>query len=1051
MEFRLLGPVELWEADQRHDLGSSKERCVLAILLCALGKSVPVDVLVDRVWDERPPPKARSSLYSYVARLRGRLQRVARSGEVRLERGSGSYTLEADPESVDLYRFRRLRAQASAIGDSGDDEQAALLLEEADKLWRGAALTGLAGSWADRTRDSLAGERLAATLDRITAEFRRGRHAEMLTEITDLVAEHPFTETLVEHLMVALNRSGRPAEALQVYRRTRDQLVRELGTDPSRALRDLHQRILIGDPELGPRPSASPASRTPATDNLPRDIPNFTGRTAELGWLRDVAAAEPARTAMVVVAIDGMAGSGKSTLALHAAHQLRDDFPGGRLYLHLHAHDATREPLDPAAGLDTLLRLLGVPADRIPRTLEERATLWRTQLAYRRALVVLDDAASQEQLAPLLPGAASCLVIITSRTRLAGLAGIRELSLGVLSSTDAVTLFTSIADTVTASDQEHVAEITRLCGHLPLAIQLVASRLARRPAWSVSDLVERLSAAGDRTGEIYTSNPEIAASFALSYQELTEAQRRLFRRMSLHPGPDFTMPAAVAGAGASAADCERNLAALLDSRLLEEPVRGRYRLHDLIGAYARDLALGQDPESGRRETIRRTLDYYLYAADQADRILYPHRDRIDVQITRRPAEAPPFTSPQTARKWLTEELGNLLSAARQAAEGQWPEHAALISHVLAEYLQTRGRWEEATALHTQAISTWQMAGDRNGEARALTDLALVFTRTGRYGQALQNERQALAIFQAEADRHGEAAVLDQIGLVHWRSGRFREAISCHEQALLLWRALGDRHGEANSLAHSAMPIWHTGGYREALGRFGQALSVYRDMRDSQGEAKTLNNIAVVEEQLGQYDDALRRYQQAQAIARDAGDRLGEAITFNNMGIVYNWMGRSMESLANYRRALAIYRDIGYRSCEADVLNNIGSAFQRIHHLGEAAIHHQKALAVAHELAEPYQEARSLSGTGAVHLMGGHYDLALEDYRAALELSRLIGDLYQEALALDGIGGAHMHITGPPAAQAYWREALAIFEKIGVPEADEVRAKLGVSWTSMGHG
>lgn len=1044
MEFRLLGPVELWDAGQRHDLGSSKERCVLAILLWGLGKSVSADVLVDRLWDEHPPPKARNSLYSYVARLRSRLHQVARSGEVRLVSGSGSYTLEADPESVDLYRFRRLRAQAAAIGDSGDDEQAALLLQEADKLWRGVALAGLRGSWADRTRASLAGERLAATLDRIAAELRRGRHAEILTEITDLVADHPFTETLVGHLMVALNRSGRPAEALQVYRRTREQLVRELGADPSQSLRDLHQRILLGDPELAPRPQASAVPRTPAADNLPRDIPNFTGRRAELRWLEDVVAGEPSRTAMAVVTIDGMAGSGKSTLALHAAHQFRDAFPGGRLYLHLHAHDASREPLDPASGLDALLRLLGVPADRIPRTLEERATLWRTQLAYRRALVVLDDAASQEQVAPLLPGAASCLVIITSRTRLAGLAGIRELPLGVLSSADATALFTSIADTVTTSDQDHVAEITRLCGHLPLAIQLVASRLARRSAWSVADLAERLSAAGDRTGEIYTGNPEIAASFALSYQELSGEQRQLFRQLSLHPGPEFGMPAAAAGAGASAVDCERSLAALLDSRLLEEPVRGRFRFHDLIGAFARDLALRHDPESSRRETTCRTLDYYCYVADQADRILYPHRDRIDVSIAIRPAAAAPFSNPQAARKWLAEELGNLLSAARQAAEGQSPEHAALIAHVLAEFLQTHGYWEEAIALHVQAISAWQVNGDRSGEARALTDLALVFTRTGRYGQALQNARQALAIFRAEDDRHGEAAVLDHIGLVHWQSSHFQEAISCHEQALLLWRALGDRHGEADSLAHSAMPIMHTGGYGEALERFGQALSVYQDMRDSQGEAKTLNNIAVVEEQLGLYDDALRRYQQAQAVARDTGDRQGEAITFNNMGVVYNWIGQHQESLANYRKALAIYRDIGDRSCEADVLNNIGSAFQRIRHLGEAAIHHQKALAVAHELAEPYQEARSLSGAGAVHLMSGRYALALEDYRAALELSRLIGDPYQEGLALDGIGSAHLHITGEAAAQVYWREALAIFEKIGVPEAGEVRARLGAA-------
>jgi tetratricopeptide (TPR) repeat protein/DNA-binding SARP family transcriptional activator len=983
-------------------------------------------------------------LYSYVARLRGRLQRAAGGGEVELWSRSGSYALEADPESVDLCRFRRLRAQASAIGDSGDDEHAAMLLREADEQWRGVALTGLAGNWADRIRAGLGDERLAATLDRISAEIRLGRHADVLAEITGLAAEHPFMENLVGQRMLVLYRCGRQAEALQAYRQAREQLVRELGTEPSRVLRDLHQRILRGDPELAPTPRARPRARTPPVDNLPRDIHNFTGRAAELRQLLDACAAEPSGTAVVVEAIDGMAGSGKSTLALHAAHRLRDRFPDGRLYLQLHAHDASRGPLDPAAGLDALLRLLGVPADRIPPALEERATLWRTQLAYRRALVVLDDAVSNEQVAPLLPGAPSCAVIITSRNRLAGLAGVHELSLDVLSGTDAAALFIGIVGGRAVADHGPVAELTRLCGYLPLAIHLVASGLARRPAWSVADLAQRLSAAGDRISEVYADNPEIAASFTLSYQELSGEQRQLFRWLCLHPGLDFTMPAAAACGGLPIAACERYLAALLDSRMLEEPVRGRFRFHDLIRAYAYDLAVRHDPESSRRRAVRRMLDYYLCAADRADRILYPHRYRVDVQHSGLPVESPPLSGPKAARSWLTAESANLLSAVRQAAQWRLPEHAALLAHVLPEFLQTHGHWEEAIAVHTAAISAWRMIPDRDGEARALSDLAYILTRTGSYHEALHNAYQALDIFQELGDQHGEAGVLDHIGLVHWQSSRFAEALRCYEQALAIWRVLGDRHGEAGSLAHSAMPIWHTGGYTEALKRFGQALSIYRDLADSQGEAKTLNNIAVVQEHLGLYDDALRRYQQAQDLAQDTGDRQGEAVTFNNMGIIYNLQGRYQESLVSFRKALVIYRDIGDRRCEADALNNIGSAFQRIHHLGEAAIHHQKALAVAHELAEPYQEARSLSGTGAVHLMDGRYDLALQDYRAALELSRLIGDPYQEGLALGGMGGAHLHITGADAARKYWREALAIFEKLGVPEADEVRARLGIS-------
>lgn len=1041
MEFRVLGPVELREAGQRRSLGSSKERCVLAILLWALGRPVSVDSLVDRVWGEHPPPKARNSLYSYIARLRSRVQHSAGDGEVRLVSGSGSYTLEADPESVDLYLFRRLRGQARAIGDSGDDEQAALLLHAADKLWRGEPLTGLTGDWASRARASLADERLAATLDCIAADLRLGRHADVLRDIAGLVAEHPFVETLVEQHMLALYRCGRQAEALQAYHHARQRLVSELGTDPGQSLRDLHQRILRGDAELSYSPPAALASRARPVDNLPRDIPNFTGRIAEMSRLLDAVTANPARTAVVIEAIDGMAGAGKSTLALHAAHQLRDNFPDGRLYLHLHAHDPNRGPLDPAAGLDVLLRILGVPADLIPRTLEERSALWRTQLARRQVVVVLDDAANEEQITPLLPGTPSCLVIITSRTQLTGLSGVHAVSLDVLSGTDAVALFTNIAGSGKASEIESAAEITRLCGYLPLAIHLVASRLAHRSAWSIADLAQRLSSTKDQAGEIYMDNPEIAASFALSYQGLSGEQQQLFRQVCLHPGQDFTLATAAAAAAVPLADCERRLTALLGHRLLEEPVRGRFRFHDLIGAYARDLALRCDSESARQQTVRRMLDYYLYVADSADRVLYPHRDRVDVRITRLPVSAPHFAVRQAAREWLTEELGNLLSAARYAAERRLPEHAALLAHVLAEFLQTQGHWEEAITVHDQAIRAWRMTGDQGGEARALTDLGFMLTRTGRYGEALQNARQALAIFRAQHDRHGEADVLDRIGLVYWQSSRFREALTCYEQALSIWRELGDRHGEADSLAHNAMSMWHVGSYSEALKRFGQALSIYQDMTDSRGEAKTLNNIADVQQHLGMYDDALRRYQQAQAIARDIGDRQGEAIIFNNMANVYQRMGQYQESLTNYREALGIYRDIGDRRCEADALNNIGAAFLRTHHYGEAIIHHQKALTVAHELAEPYQEARSLSSIGAVHLKSGCHDLALADYREALELSRLIGDPYQEGLALDGMGSAQLHIAGEAEAHERWREALAIFDKIGVPEANEVRARL----------
>lgn len=1017
---------------------------MLAILLWALGQPVSADSLVDRVWGDNPPPKARGSLYSYIARLRGRLQHAEGSGMARLVSGSGSYTLQADPESVDLHRFRRLRAQARAIGDSGDQDQAFLLLRDADRLWQGEPLAGLSGNWVSRARASLEDERLAAALDRVAAGLRLGHHADLVREIADLVAEHPFVETLVGYLMVALHRCGRQAEALQTYRQARQRLVDELGTDPGPGLRDLHQRILRGDPELAARPAVGWSAQTGPPDNLPRDIPNFTGRAAEMRILIDTITATTTKTAVVIEAIDGMAGVGKSTFAVHAAHQLRARFPDAQLHLDLHAHDASRGPLDPASGLDALLRLLGVTAERMPATLAERAALWRTQLAHRRALVVLDDAASPEQVGPLLPGAPGCLVMITSRRRFPGLAGVHSLSLDVLSGDDAAALFTSIAGPQRAADTAAVAEITRLCGYLPLAIHLVASRLSHRPAWGVADLARRLSLAGDRVGEIHTENPEIGLSFEVSYQGLTSDQQYLFRRMSLHPGPGFTTSVAAAATAASLAASGRCIDVLLDHHLLEEPARGRFRFHDLIAAYARDLAMRHDPEPERHLAVRRILDYYLATADQADRILYPHRDRLDVVVAHPAVDVSRLARADEAREWLDAELANLLSAARHAAEHQFPEHAALLPHVLAKFLQTQGHWEKALAAHGWAIRAWRALGDPRGEARALTDLGFILTRTGRYADALRQEHEALAISRACNYRRGEADALDHIGIVYWQSSRFRDALACHEHALTIWREVGDLHGQADALAHSAVSLWHIGSYGEAMRRFEQALAIYRDVADRQGEAKTLNNIADVQERLGAYDDALLHYQQALAVAQEVGDRQGEAVLLNNMGNVYQRLGRYAESLTGYRKALAIYRDIGDRRCEADALNNIGAAFQRTHHYGEAVIHHQKALVVAHELAEPYQEARSLCHLGNAHLHSGRYDSALDDYRAALELSRQIGDPYQEGLALDGMGNVLLHTKGGPPARDRWRQALAVFERIGVPEAAAVRTRLAPS-------
>ncbi|HEX6528011.1 MAG TPA: tetratricopeptide repeat protein [Streptosporangiaceae bacterium] len=1042
MDFRILGPVELQVNGQPYSFGSPKERCVLAVLLYDLGQPVATETLIDRVWGENLPESPRASLYSYLSRLRKGLKQVGGSDHASLRWRSGYYTLDASPDAVDLCRFRALRAQARAIGDSGDDEHAAELLRDAEKLWRGIPLAGLSGAWAERVRAGLEEERLAVTLDRIKVELRLGQHADLVGEISDLVAQHPFNETLVEHLMFALYQCGRQADALEAYRRTHRRFSEELGSEPRSRLRALHHRILNEDPALVVEPMASTTAASVLPNSLPRDNPDFTGRVGELNKLFGLIDSKSAQSTVTVVAISGMAGVGKSAFATHAAHLLSSRYPHV-YYLGLHAHDPIEEPVDPASGLGILLRTLGVPPERIPSTCEERATLWRTQLANRRALIVLDDASDAEQIRPLLPGTAGCLVLVTCRRRMLELSGTFWLPLDVLRSDDAASLFTHVVGVDRALDIGAIGQVVRLCDYLPLAIHLAGSRFRNHPSWTISDLAARLMRS--RLSEFRAEDRGVAASLDLSYRYLTSGQQRLLRQLALHPGAEFSVYAAAAAVGGdgSLAGTELALDALLDHHLLEEPEPGRFRFHDLIREYAWHRAYIDDQESERRHTLHRIFDYYLCIAEQAADAVYPFRRRMNAKVVYRPAVRPPLIKRSDFRKWVEAERANILSIVHYAAKNGGPQHLGQLAHMLTQFLDTWGYWEDAAALHRLAIRAWRESGDIRGEARALTDLCFALGRTGRYAEALQCAHNALAQFRTQGDRIGEADALDRMGLILFQSSRYHEALSCHEEALAIRHSVNDQRGEAASLGYGAMSLSRTGKYEDALRRTSKALAIYTEIGDLRGEGYSLNNMADVLQRLGFYDEALDRYRQALFISQDVGDRQGEAIVSNNIGDVCQHTGRYDESLSYYRRALTIYREIGDRRSEAYALNCIGEAFQRSGYYDEALIHHQKALAMAHELAEPYQEAKSLQNIGNAHFQSRKYLSAVHDYRAALELSHMIGDRYQEALAEDGLGSVVRHTEGDDAARQHWQKALELFETMRVvQEADAVRDRLG---------
>ncbi|WP_170316758.1 ATP-binding protein [Acrocarpospora corrugata] len=943
--------------------------------------------------------------------------------------------LETNPWNVDYYRSGQLRAQARAIADSGDIQQAVRLLNEESALWRGEPLAGLPGSWAARTRKNMEDERLRGAIDRVQFELHLGRHADLVVELSDLVDGNPYNEKLVELLMTALYRSGRQVEALEVYRRVRQHLVNGFGTEAGRQLQELHGRILQGDASLFLPPGSGIGTGRPK-NNLPRDTSTFTGRTGELARLLDMAT--PHKTAVTVLAIDGMAGVGKSALAVHLAHQLTGQYPDGQLHLKLYGHDPENAPREPLAALDLLLRILGIPAARIPEGLEERATLWRAELTRRKALVVLDGAAGHEQISHLLPGAPGCLVLITSRRRLTGLDDVQSLSLDALPPDDAASLFRRIVGHGRAREADAVATLMRLCGYLPMAIHLVGNRFRHRSSWQVSDLVARLSDSNRRLAEIRGDNREISAAFELSYQGLDRPHQEAFRLFGLHAGAEFGVEGSAALLEADRHTTERILDDLLDHHLIAEPRRGRYQFHDLIRDYARQLSADR-PELERRAARARLLDFYLHTADRADRLLHPQRARPPIEISDPPGVLPRLETAEDARKWFTEELQNLIHLAGHAADEHWPRHAALLPGVLSEFLDASGHWMDAATLHKRAINAWDELGDEAGAARARGDLARVLWRTGDLDDALAQATQALAVQRSLDDQQAMADLLDLISMIHIYLSEFTISQEYGLLALQTRRTVGDRHGEAESLSHLGIAWWHLGDYPAAGERMREALAVFQEIGDLLGQQKALNNIGDVELRLGDPAVALQYFEQAMAIGPEMGPQ-HQAIWFNNVANVRQRLDDLTGANQYYRNAVKLYQEIGDRRGEADALTNIGSCYARMGRDGEAFIHYQKARNIAVEISERHIEAQALRHIGDVHQAAGRHDHALGNYARALELAGAIGDLYEQAKALDQMGLSLLG-TNLVRAEKCWRQALALYARLGVPEADDIRARL----------
>jgi len=1015
MEFRILGSVEVWDGAQQLDLRGSKPRALLAVLLLHANQVVSTDHLVDELWGEVPPPTARNLIQVFVSRLRRALHRGrdrSAPAQMLVTRPSG-YLLRVGPGELDLDRFEALTADARRAATDGNLEGAAERWRAALALWRGPALAGAASEALQRTMvPRLEEARLVALEERLEVDLRLGRHVELVGELQSLVASHPDRERLCRQLMVALYRSGRRAQALAVYRSTRRVLVEELGLEPGPALQQLERAILLGDPAL---PAAEGTQHRltlpPSPCQLPPDVDDFTGREAATAKVHQLLGGEQA-TAIVISAIVGKAGVGKTALAVHLAHRLRAHFADGQLYMNLQGAEA--QPLDPAEVLAQFLRALGVEGTVIATRLEERVRQYRARLADRRVLVVLDNAASEAQVRPLLPGSRGCAALVTSRASLSGLEAAHPLILEVLEADQAVQLLVKLAGPGrVAAEPEAAQQIVRLCGWLPLALRIAGARLASRPQWRLALLAERLTDERRRLDELATGDLEVRASFALSYHGRGEAERRLFRRLGLLAAPSFPAWVAAALLEVEPADAEGLLERLVDAQLVEaagEDQTGqlRYRLHDLLRVFARERLEAEEPALAQRASLERLLGAYLTLADRADAVLEPSglahygSDPVQGRHIDHPALA---TVEHDPLGWFEAERASLVAAVQQACDAGFWELCWRLAVSLAGFFEIHARWDDWQHTHTLALAAARRTGDRHAEAGVLASLGHLHGYRYRWDDAVCCLQQSLVAFRETGNRRGELQSLLFLGGIDVRQGRFADATARFQQGLAGCQELGWRSGEANALYELGQLHRHQGRSEEAIACMEQSLTLMRAVGDRSWEAPILRDLGLTLSKQGRFEEAIAHLEQSLALVQASDEGHGEAYVLQSLGEVHRKQGRLEDAVGCLEQSLALARATGARAAEAYGLHTLGDVRREQGRLEEAAECLERSLATFRDLGYRPWEARALNSLG---------------------------------LLLDAKGE-------PTAACRAWRSALAIFRELDMPEAGEVAAWLDRRW------
>ncbi|WP_084772118.1 AfsR/SARP family transcriptional regulator [Nonomuraea candida] len=970
LRFAVLGPVRAWRDGRELDLGTPLQRSILGMLLLREGHAVTPNEMIDAVWGEDAPPRALGALRTYVSRLRTVLEpdRPARSRPELLTSIGKGYALRLPQDALDLSRFERGVAQAESARKAGRTAESARALRAALALFEGEPLAGTVGPYAEHQRDRLIERRISVVETLMDVDLELGEHARIVSELIALTADHPLRERLRAQLMLALYRCGRQGDALNVFTETREALIDELGIEPGPELTALHQRILAADPALAaPAPAAAvdaghdepadgeepqrPALELPRPAQLPAAVSDFTGRKEIAVRLRTLLSAQSPAEGVPLVAISGIGGVGKTALAVHVAHLVDDVFPDGQLYADLRGY--TDEATAPESALGGFLRALGIPPDVIPEGPAERSALYRSILAERRILVLLDNARDAEQVIPLLPGTPGCAAIVTSRVKLADLPSARLVDLDVLEPDEALRLFAAVAGAERVAAEHGAAmDVVAGCGFLPLAVRIVAARLAARPSWTVASLVPRLADEQRRLDELRVGNLAVEATFALGYGQLTAVQARAFRLLSLPNGPDVSAGAAAAVLSMSAFEAEEVLESLVDASLLEAPGPGRYRFHDLLKLFARRALDRSERPQARTMALRRLLGFYLASAQSAHALAY-EGSMIPANLVV-VGSGQDFTTVDEAVAWLIAEGDSLFAAINQAAAaartGEQLLPAADLLVAMEPLLEAGTHTREFDQGTRAVLAAAQQLGDQACELRARYVLGRVLFAGNRLKESEQHFRRVHELSRARGEKIVTGEVLNALAVVVGRQRRHTEALSLFDAATRFYRENDVPAGEALVLSYSA---------RDHLG-------------------------------LGRPEDAIAAAEKGLALFTEIGSGAGTARARYHLGVVLSRVGRLTEAVHHHAECLAFFRASKQRVWEQRVCSRLAETFIAAERYPDAVRHAEQALTVSRQIGHPYGEALSLTVLGKALRGLGSTTRSLDCLRQAHDIFTRLG-------------------------------------------------------------